>query len=180
MIRLRSFLLSAATILVSTISPAADAITPDTIIDLLKTEGHTVNLNEASSLSQDPSEIWKLNEEGQLDVSGEGMGYIRTNRAYRDYHLVVEYMWGERTLATRADRARDCGFLIHAYGTDGAYGKTWMSCIEAQLIEGGSGDILVLGSKQEDGSIDPTRVTATVTRDRDGEPVWDPEGKAEV
>ena len=32
----------------------------------------------------------------------------------------------------------------------------------------------------EDGSIDPTSVTAKVTRDRDGEPVWDPEGKSEV
>ncbi|MDF1861864.1 MAG: DUF1080 domain-containing protein [Verrucomicrobiales bacterium] len=180
MIRLRTLLLSTATALLSSISPAADVITPETIIDLLTTEGRTANLNEASSLSQDPSEIWKLNEDGHLDVSGEGMGYVRTDQAYRDYHLVVEYKWGERTLATRADRARDCGFLIHAYGKDGAYGKTWMSCIEAQLIEGGSGDILVLGSKQEDGSIDPTSVTATVTRDRDGEPVWDPEGKAEV
>lgn len=171
------FLTAAFPAIFSTVGSAQEAITPDKVINLLTKDGHTVNLNEKSSLTMDPSEIWILDENKHLKVAGGGMGYIRTNDSYRDYHLVMEYMWGERTMAGRADRARDCGLLIHAYGEDGAYGKTWMSCIEAQLIEGGSGDILVLGSKKEDGTIDPTKVTATATLDRDGEPVWDPEGE---
>lgn len=160
---------------------AQDAIVPDRVLDLLNYPGDPiVHLNEKASLSTNRDEIWAVDEEGHLQVSGKGMGYIRTDRKFRDYHLVMEYRWGERTLATRADRARDCGLLIHAYGEDGAYGNTWMSCIEAQLIEGGSGDILVLGSKQDDGSIDPTRITAEVSPDRDGEPVWTPGGKKET
>ncbi|MEX2580290.1 MAG: PVC-type heme-binding CxxCH protein [Verrucomicrobiales bacterium] len=154
-----------------------DAVSPDKTVDLLADpEGSdfTVHLNKDSSLTMERDEIWFLDDEGVLQVSGKGMGYIRTNRAYRDYHLVLEYRWGERTHSRRADRARDCGLLMHSYGPDGAYGGTWISCIEANIIEGGTGDVLVLGAKGEDGSIAPTRVTAEVELDRDGEPVWTP------
>jgi len=154
-----------------------EAVAPDRVIDLIAEadpSSFTVHLNEDSSLTTDREEIWYVDENGHLQVTGKGMGYIRTNRAWRDYHLVIEFRWGERTLATRADRARDCGLLLHAYGPDGAYGNTWMSCIEAQMIEGGNGDLLVLAAEGEDGEPAPTRITAEVTEDRDGEPVWTP------
>jgi len=158
--------------------PAQDhgeAISPAGIVNLLadpSLAGFTAHLNPTVSLSADPKKIWAIGEDGVMQVSGEGMGYLRTKQAYRDYHLVIDYQWGERTLATRADRARDCGLLLHAFGPDGAFGNTWMSCIEAQLIEGGSGDILVLAAKEGDGPPAATKVTAEVKMDRDGEPVW--------
>lgn len=153
----------------------ASAIAPSSVVNLLADPSladFTANLNPKTTLSDDPKKIWAISEEGILEVSGEGMGYLRTNQAYRDYHLVIDYRWGERTFGSRADRARDCGLLLHSFGPDGAYGTTWMSSIEAQLIEGGSGDILVLAAKGEDGVIAPTKVTAEVEMDRDGEPVW--------
>jgi putative membrane-bound dehydrogenase-like protein len=151
------------------------AISPTQVVNLLadpELKDFTAHLNPKASLSNDPRKIWAIGENGVMRVSGEGMGYLRTKQAWRDYHLVIDYQWGERTLGTRTDRARDCGLLLHAYGPDGAYGNTWMSCIEGQLIEGGSGDILVLAAKGEDGVIAPTKLTAEVKRDRDGEPVW--------
>lgn len=154
---------------------APAAVAPAGVVDLLadpEWKDFVVNLNPKISLSDDPKKIWAIGEDKVLRVSGEGMGYIRTKQAYRDYHLVLDYQWGERTHGSRADRARDCGLLLHSFGPDGAYGITWMSSIEAQLIEGGSGDILVLAAKAEDGTIAPTKVTAEVQRDRDGEPVW--------
>ena len=154
---------------------SAPAISPDGIVNLLSDPslaGFAAHLNPTASLSDDPKKIWAIGEDGVMQVSGEGMGYLRTKQAYRDYHLVIDYRWDERTLANRADRARDCGLLLHAFGPDGAYGNTWMSCIEAQLIEGGSGDILVLAAKEGDGPPASTKVTAEVKNDRDGEPVW--------
>ena len=48
-----------------------------------------------------------------------------------------------------------------------------MASIEAQIIEGGVGDILVLsGSDPVTGQIFPTSLTAEITKDRDGEKVW--------
>lgn len=154
---------------------AAEAQAPKAVVNLLSDpdwKDFVVNLNPKITLSDDPKKIWAIGEDGVLRVSGEGMGYIRTKQAYRDYHLVLDYQWGERTHGSRADRARDCGLLLHSFGPDGAYGVTWMSSIEAQLIEGGSGDILVLAAKDAEGRIAPTKVTAEVKRDRDGEPVW--------
>lgn len=150
-------------------------VSPTAVVNLLadpELKDFTAHLNPTASLSSDPKKIWAIGDDKIMHVSGEGMGYLRTKQAYRDYHLVIDYQWGERTLGTRADKARDCGLLLHAYGPDGAYGNTWMSCIEGQLIEGGSGDILVLAAKSEDGTIAPTKVTAESKRDRDGEPVW--------
>lgn len=187
MIQQKSFLALGGAILSTLFFPASltsqdgsQAAKPDKVVNLLsdpKLSEFTHHLNDKSSLTMDPLEIWKISDKGEMLVTGEGMGYLRTKQAYRDYHLVLEYKWGERTVAGRSDRARDCGLLIHAYGPDGAYGNTWMSCIEAQLIEGGSGDFLVLAAKGADGKIAPTSITATVTDDRDGEPVWDPKGE---
>ena len=48
-----------------------------------------------------------------------------------------------------------------------------MASIEAQIIEGGVGDILVLtGSDPVTGQVLPTSLTAEITKDRDGEKVW--------
>jgi len=160
-----------------------EAVSPDETIDFLDgfdPANFTVHLHEGTSLTMDPDEIWFLNDEGLLEVSGKGMGYLRTNEAYRDYHLVLEYRWGEKTLSRREDRARDCGLLLHSFGPDGAHGGTWISCIEVNIIEGGTGDILVLAAKAEDGTIAPTRVTAEVVPDRDGEPVWTPGGEKQT
>ncbi len=79
-----------------------------------------------------------------LHVSGDGWGGLITNEKYRDYHLIVEFRWGEKTYGTRVDRARDSGVLVHGWGPDGGYGNTWPASVEAQIIEGGVGDILVL------------------------------------
>ncbi len=156
-----------------------EAVTPNERIDLMadpEFADFTPYLNRPRSVTMDPKEVWSI-QDGLLHVSGKGWGYLRTNQRYRDYHLVLEFKWGEHTYASRADRARDCGLLVHGYGEDGAYADTWMNSIEAQLIEGGSGDILVLAYRGKDGLKAPTSLTCEVTPDRDGEPVWTPGGK---
>lgn len=112
-------------------------------------------------------------EDGMIHVSGDGYGGLITNHEYRDYHLVIEFKWGEKTWGTRVDRARDSGILLHCWGPDGGYSNTWMASIEAQIIEGGVGDILVLsGTDPITGQVLPTSLTAEITKDRDGEKVW--------
>jgi hypothetical protein len=160
------------------------AVTPkDKPVDLLadpEFKDFTTNLNPDREPKDDPKEIWKIGDDGILRVSGRGWGYIRTNKKYRDYHLVLEYTWGEKTWGTREDRARDCGLLVHSYGKDGAYGGTWIASIESQLIEGGSGDILVLSPKDESGVPAPTSLTCEYTKDRDGEKIWKPGAEKQV
>jgi len=47
-----------------------------------------------------------------------------------------------------------------------------MASIEAQIIEGGVGDILVLSPKLADGTELTTSVSAEFTLDRDKEKIW--------
>ncbi len=120
----------------------------------------------------DPNKVFTV-QDGMLHISGNGYGGIITNQRYRDYHLIVEFKLGDRTWGDRIDRARDSGLLLHCWGPDGGYSNTWMASIEAQIIEGGVGDILVLtGSDPDTGQVLPTSLTAETTKDRDGELVW--------
>ena len=170
MIRVFYFLL-----LLSVVLGGRQAIAVSQPIDLLddpKFADFTHHLWAERSLTEKRENIWSIDDQGLMNISGLGWGYLRTNKKYSDYHLVLEYKWGEHTAGFRADRARDNGLLVHASGEDGAYSKSWMSSFEAQLIEGGSGDILVLAATDDQGLKAATKATAAVRPARDGEAVW--------
>ena len=120
----------------------------------------------------DPKQVFTV-QDGMLRISGDGYGGLVTEKAYRDYHMIIEFKWGGKTWGDREDRARDSGVLVHCWGADGGYSNTWMASIEAQIIEGGVGDILVLSGKDpKTGEVLTTSLTAEITKDRDGEKVW--------
>src|SRR5690606_2082345 len=103
-----------------------------------------------------------------LHITGKAWGYMSTKAAYRDYHLVLEFKWTGPTWGKRVERTRDSGLLIHSHGSHGALGGTFCASVEAQIIEGGMGDILVLSPKLPDGTVYQTRVEAEFELDRDG------------
>ncbi|HCN76802.1 MAG TPA: hypothetical protein DIT13_06360 [Verrucomicrobiales bacterium] len=141
------------------------------ILDLMKKGGVEYHINPDQDFADPPNEIFQLKGE-ELHISGRGYGYMVTKESYKDYHLVVDFKWGPKTWGKRADRSRDNGILVHSYGPHGAYGNTWMASIEAQIIEGGIGDILVLSPKLADGTELITSVTAEIELDRDKEKRW--------
>lgn len=98
--------------------------------------------------NNDPKNVFTV-KDGLIRISGEEWGCITTNEEYEDYQLVVEFKWGNQTFAPREDRARDNGILLHSTGIDGGYAGTWMHSIECQIIEGGTGDLLVVGDNSE-------------------------------
>ncbi len=120
----------------------------------------------------DPKKVFTVHD-GMIHISGDGYGGLITNQAYRDYHLILEFKWGQKTWGKRETRTRDSGLLLHCWGPDGGFGDHWMPSIEDQIIEGGVGDILVLtGADPVTGQVYPTSLTAEITTDRDGERVW--------
>ncbi len=120
---------------------------------------------------EDPRKVFTVHD-GLLHVSGDGFGGVITKKQYENYHMVLEFKWGEITWEPRKNNTRDSGVLLHCTGADGNYGDTWMNSIEAQIIEGGVGDILAVRGKNSDGSPMPCSVTAEIALDRDGEMIW--------
>lgn len=121
----------------------------------------------------DPKNVFTVNDR-QIRISGEEWGCITTDEAYENYQLVVEFKWGAQTFEPRKDRARDSGVLLHSTGTDGGYSGIWMNSIECQIIEGGTGDILVVGDGSENYA-----ATANVAPEKvEGAYVYHPDGQA--
>lgn len=127
----------------------------------------------------DPRKVFSV-EDGLLHVSGDGLGGLLTNERYRDYHLVLEFKWGQRVWQPRQHAARDSGLLIHSNGVDGGFRGTWMPSIEVQVMEGAVGDFIVVTGDDEAGKPAPLSITCAVEKDRDGEPVWSATGKQET
>lgn len=142
------------------------------VIDLIRQKQTEVHLAAKSEFTDKPSEIFQVRDDGMLHISGRGYGYLATQQAYQDYHLVVEFKWTGVACGKRADRARDNGILVHAHGPHGSCGGTWIASVEAQIIEGGMGDIIVVSGKLPDGTPVTTSIEAEIELDRDGEKRW--------
>ena len=91
---------------------------------------------------------------------------------------MAEYKWGERTWSKRKERARDCGLLLHCHGPDGSFGGAWISCVQAQMLEGSTGDLNVLQGKSQDGQRILSSITCRVTKDAKGGVRWQKDGQA--
>ncbi len=126
---------------------------------------------------EDPRRVFQVTD-GLLHISGDGNGYIATEKAYRDYHLIVEYKWGKRTDGGKF--VRNSGILLHATGPDGGAGGLWMSSIECQLAQGCVGDLIVIRGKDGKGETIPVRLTSPVVLGPDKRPRWREGGEPRV
>ncbi len=112
--------------------------------------------------------------DGQIVLSGEEFGGLSTCGNFRDYHLVVEWRWGGKTWPPREKNARDSGILLHGVGADGAAGNGWYESIECQIIEGGCGDLLMVGGRTR------PKLTCEVRPGPDGQPYYEKGGMAQT
>lgn len=110
----------------------------------------------------DPKKVFTV-QDGMIRISGEEWGCITTNDEFENYRLIVEFKWGEKTFEPRVKNARDSGILLHSVGEDGGSEGIWMYSIECQLIEGGTGDFIVVGDGSENFSI-----TSPVAEEKQG------------
>jgi hypothetical protein len=81
--------------------------------------------------------------EGQkvIHVSGDIFASLATKEEYGNYHLRLEFKWGEKVYGKR-----NSGLLYHSYGPFGAAFGTWMACIEHQLMHENVGDTYLMGN----------------------------------
>ena len=98
--------------------------------------------------NNDPDKVFTV-QDGVLRVSGQHWGGLTTEKDYENYHLVVEFKWGDKTWPNREKNARDSGILLHGVGEDGAYNGTWLESVECQMIEGGTGDFILVSGKNK-------------------------------
>ena len=127
---------------------------------------------------EDPDGVLSV-KDGVVHFTGDENGYMCTKKRYKDYHLVVEYRWGEKTYGEREKLARSSGVFLHGGEPDGAYLGQFMAGLECQIIEGGTGDFELIPGKRADGKGIPLAITVEAAQRPDyaGAPQWKKGGK---
>ena len=155
--------------------PVAQTVTQKiNLLDLIRAGKMEYHINPKADVHDDAKNVFKFDADGMFHVSGNGYGGMTTLDSYKDYHLVMEFKWGTQTWGKREKASRDNGLLIHCWGPQGAVGGSWMASFEAQIIEGGVGDILVLSPKLADGTSLTCSLSAEVAIDANKQTIWSP------
>lgn len=103
----------------------------------------TGNYSTPLGLNNDPLGVFGVtNLDGTpvIHITGQGFGALTTREEYENFHLSVEYKWGERKWAPRDNQKRDSGILYYCVGPHGAASGAWMQSQECQVQEGDTGD----------------------------------------
>ena len=81
------------------------------------------------------------NNEPVLRVSGEIYGAVTSKNSYKNYHLTLQFRWGDKKWPPRLNKLKDSGILYHANGPHGQeYFRSWMLSQEFQIMQGHTGD----------------------------------------
>jgi hypothetical protein len=130
----------------------------------------------------DPRNVFAVTN-GAIRISGDGLGYLGTTNQFRDYHLIVEFQWGERNTrwGDRIGKARDSGVFLHATGPDGNSedGRgAFMAALECNIFQGATGDFLLIRGTNFDGALIAPRISfpGSGMRDAEGFRWYDPAG----
>ncbi|RXK61673.1 DUF1080 domain-containing protein [Lacibacter luteus] len=89
----------------------------------------------------DSNQVFTVND-GLLKITGQDFGYIVTEKSFTDFHLVVEFKWGEKKYPPRENAVRDNGICYYVVATD----KVWPRSVECQIQEGDCGDFWLIDS----------------------------------
>jgi hypothetical protein len=79
----------------------------------------------------DPKTVFTV-KNGNINISGNPFGYMRTRESYSDYKLHVEWRW--------PSEATNSGVFVHAAPPD----SIWLKCVECQLKAGSAGDFVCM------------------------------------
>jgi hypothetical protein len=81
-----------------------------------------------------------------IRISGEVFGELRTKGSFENYHLRLQFKWGEKKWPPRLNAPRDSGLLYHVHTAPGAEDRVWARSIELQIQEKDVGDLYAVGS----------------------------------
>lgn len=124
-----SVLLSVLCLALAGVAFAQEAVTPTSKIMLWN--GKDFDGLKMHVSKPDQPMPWTV-KDGVIDCTGVPSGYIRTEAAYRDYKLHVEWRW--------SGEPGNNGILVHRSGDD----MVWPKSIEIQLMNQNAGDFFVI------------------------------------
>lgn len=109
----------------------------------LDDEGESAMEDTLFGLNNDQARVYTIVDvdgEKALRISGEIFGAIITKHEFENYHLRLQFKWGEKKWFPRDKSKRDSGILYHSVGKQGDGDTFWLRSQEFQVEEGDCGD----------------------------------------
>ena len=94
---------------------------------------------EIIGVNKDPEGVFSV-AAGMIRISGKIWGALTSKEEFENYHLRLQFKWGEKKWPPRDKSKRDSGVLYHCVGPHGAQGDHWMRSHESQVQETDCGD----------------------------------------
>ena len=104
-------------------------------------DGWNMFLRQIGS-NTDPDKNFKI-ENNELHVLGKDLGYVITQKGYKNFHFKVDFKWGEKRWPPRENEKRDAGVCYNIPVNEPD--SIWPRSIECQVQEGDVGDFWLLG-----------------------------------
>jgi hypothetical protein len=126
--------------------------TPDKSVNVADVKrGDDGRYLEPIGSERDPLRIFTVVEQDgrpAIRISGQVFGELRTRTSLQNYHLRLQFKWGEKQWPPRdaPGTARDSGLLYHVHAAPGETGRVWARSIELQIQEHDVGDLYAIGS----------------------------------
>lgn len=106
--------------------------------------GATEEAGEAVGKKQESGTVRAISaRNGELHISGRRQGALITDDAYENYHLTLEFKWGEHTFYKTPTHLRQSGIVLHANGTDGEVRGRWMPGVQVEIVERHTGNFFI-------------------------------------
>ncbi|MBC6995075.1 DUF1080 domain-containing protein [Lewinella lacunae] len=113
--------------------------------------GWHIQIKDQGVVSPEDQAIFSLRN-GQLrvypgipDQTPQPYAALITDSVYQNFHLKLEYKWGQGKYPPRGDFVRDAGILFHVFDTT----QFWASGLECQIQEGDTGDAWLIGARAQ-------------------------------
>jgi hypothetical protein len=109
------------------------------------------NYTQPIGSGRDPLGVFSVTTvDGQtaIRISGQVFGELRTRESFSNYHLRLQFKWGQKKWPPRdrPDTPRDSGLLYRVHADPGAEGRIWARSTELQIQEHDVGDLYSIGS----------------------------------
>ena len=64
------------------------------VLDLIRGGKVEYHVSSKADVNDAAKEVFTFQPDGMFHISGRGYGGVTTNDSFKDYHLVIEFMWG--------------------------------------------------------------------------------------
>jgi len=110
--------------------------------------GWTLFINKDDDFADPADQVFTIRN-GAMHITGKGFGGCMTKKAYKDYHLSMEFRYVGDGIGPRAGKAADGGLLYHCIGEEKAYKGRWNLSFECNIIQGRCADLIVVGNESK-------------------------------